>query len=676
MTILLSPIARLLDRLRFSAKFTLLFIIVIIPLVAISGVLIKQFRDEAVVLANERLGLRFIEALKSPVEHLQQHRGMTSAYRNGATQFKERIAAKRQEIEQDLALLADADRELRNVLQLKDQVARIKQSWETIKAGAMEQPLPAVIKAHNDLIAACLTLISEVSDMSGIILDPKLDSFHLGFALTSDLPRLIETMGQTRALASGIAANGEFKGDSLAKLYFMVANIETHAQTLEQGLNSAVIANPKIGENLRETREHAGTALNAMLNLIRQQLLASGGITATSDQVYETSTAAISRAYVLYNRLIEELDGLFTARSEQADLKLNATAIALVAVMLSVVLILLGLKQSIIRNIAAINSATQCVARNDLTQILDIRSDDEMKEIADHFNAMIATTSALLREIIHTSDELQASSSQVFTVAKQSAANIEQQRQETTAVATAVTEMNATIHQVAASTQSAAQAASDANDQAQNGRRTVTGATQAMADLATDVEDAAGAIQELERCSNSIGAVLDVIKSIAEQTNLLALNAAIEAARAGEHGRGFAVVADEVRTLSSRTQQSTATIETMIAQLQEGARKAVSVMRQSQNQAQISVERAQDAMRALEAISDSVSSIDNMNLQIAGAAEQQIAVTEEINRNIIHITNLSEQAAEGARQTTSSAGQLNRLAEDLNRLIGEFKIAK
>ncbi|MCQ8179499.1 methyl-accepting chemotaxis protein [Methylomonas sp. SURF-1] len=662
------------NRLSYPAKFFLLFVIVLIPMLGMGTILVKQFVGEVNYLEGERLGLDYIKLLRLPIEHIQQHRGMTNAYRNGAEQFKERIIGKRQEIDTDFAELARLDQTATILLKTAEPLARLRQQWTSVQSNAMEQELGAVIAAHNALIADGLDLITHIANTSGIVLDPKLDSFHLGFALTVDLPQLIEFMGQTRALASGAAAKGQLSPETKNKLLLLMANIDTYARKLDRGLRVAAAENPEVGSKLQVAIQNHSQALQAMQDLIRRELLESDTVRVGSDSVFQMSTDAITQSYRLYNGLIQELSGLFAARADAANQSLQLTVAGLAGILIAVVLLLAGLTRSVNRNITLINSATQRIARNDLTVRLHIESEDEMREIGKNFNAMVETSSALLRQIMHTSSELHVSSEQVYNVASQSAAHIDRQRQETASVATAVTEMSATIHDVAATTSNAAQAASSANEQAKNGKNVVQSTTQAISQLARDVEAAANVIRNLEKSSESIGALLDVIKSIAEQTNLLALNAAIEAARAGEHGRGFAVVADEVRSLASRTQESTATIENMIAQLQSGTREAVRVMQQSCSQAQIGVERSQDAMAMLESIGRSVATIDAMNLQIASAAEQQSAVTEEINRNIIHITSLSEQTATGAEQTTQAASHLNRLAENLNGLINQFKI--
>lgn len=312
---------------------------------------------------------------------------------------------------------------------------------------------------------------------------------------------------------------------------------------------------------------------------------------------------------------------------------------------------------------------------NDLTIRSEINSKDELGDMSGAFNGMLEKFEALIQQVSSSSNQLATASEEVSAVAQESARNVEQQRMETDMVATAINEMTATVHEVAQNAQNASGAAASADNEAQSGKTIVNQTSQTIEQLATEVENAARVIHNVEEDSESIGTVLDVIKNIAEQTNLLALNAAIEAARAGEQGRGFAVVADEVRTLASRTQESTAEIEAMIVKLQTGSKRAVEVMESGQTQAQQGAEMAREAASSLDAIVNSIASINEMNTQIAAAAEEQSAVSEEINKNVVNISQISEQTASGAEQTTTASTELSRLAADLQGLITQFKVS-
>ncbi|HEB80393.1 MAG TPA: methyl-accepting chemotaxis protein [Chromatiales bacterium] len=280
----------------------------------------------------------------------------------------------------------------------------------------------------------------------------------------------------------------------------------------------------------------------------------------------------------------------------------------------------------------------------------------------------------VIGQIMNSTAQLASATEQMSVVIEHSGKGLKRQQHETDQVATAINEMSATAQEVARNTAQAAQAAQQADAETRNGKLVATEAISAIDALAGAVGEASGVIHKLESESGNIGVVLDVIRGIAEQTNLLALNAAIEAARAGEQGRGFAVVADEVRTLASRTQKSTQEIQEMIERLQAGADNAVQVMDQAGGMARSGQAQVEKAAESLASIAGAVATINDMNTQVASAAEEQSAVTEEIHRNVVAISQVSTETADGARQSATASQQLARLAAELQGLVSQFKM--
>jgi methyl-accepting chemotaxis protein len=304
---------------------------------------------------------------------------------------------------------------------------------------------------------------------------------------------------------------------------------------------------------------------------------------------------------------------------------------------------------------------------------LHIDSRDEIGQLCTAFNRFVSTIRDIVSQVAGSTAQLAAAAEQMSQISANANSGVQRQQHETEQVAAAMNQMAATAQEMAQNAGLAADSAAQADSQAAGGRQVVAQTVDSIDNLARAVEQAAEVIHKLEDDSDSIGSVVDVIRGIAEQTNLLALNAAIEAARAGEQGRGFAVVADEVRTLASRTQQSTAEIKAIIETLQKGASDAVAMMTKGRVQANASVEQAARAGAALEEITASMDNITDMNRHIADAAAQQEQVAEEINRNIVNITQVAEQTAEGTRQLADSSAELAQLAEQLQGLVGRFK---
>ena len=318
--------------------------------------------------------------------------------------------------------------------------------------------------------------------------------------------------------------------------------------------------------------------------------------------------------------------------------------------------------------------AAERVANGDLTQNLQVNRRDELGQLQASMQRMTQGLRELIGGIGDGVTQIASAAEELSAVTEQTSAGVNNQKVETDQVATAMNQMTATVHEVARNAEQASEAALMADQQAREGDRVVGEAVAQIERLAGEVVNSSEAMNQLKAESDKIGSVLDVIKSVAQQTNLLALNAAIEAARAGEAGRGFAVVADEVRSLAQRTQQSTEEIEELIAGLQSGTQRVASVMDSSRQLTDSSVELTRRAGSSLETITRTVSSIQAMNQQIATAAEEQTAVAEEINRSVMNVRDISDQTSAASEETASSSVELARLGTHLQGLVGRFKL--
>nr|WP_286912396.1 MULTISPECIES: methyl-accepting chemotaxis protein [unclassified Pseudomonas] len=394
-------------------------------------------------------------------------------------------------------------------------------------------------------------------------------------------------------------------------------------------------------------------------------------ITGPLSQHADSMMKAMS-ALIAYNG--NGAEGASERSSHVAEQAFVAVIGSLLVIMLALASIAILLTRSIVVPLADAVAVAERVATGDLTQDIQVSGRDEPAMLLRALSRMQASLRDTIRKIAASSDQLASASEELHTVTEDTSRGLHQQSAEIDQAATAVNQMTAAVEEVANNAVSTADASQGADRTTRDGRDQVNQALASLQHLVTDVTGTSAEIEQLASNANEISRVLDVIGAIAGQTNLLALNAAIEAARAGEAGRGFAVVADEVRALAHRTQQSTAEIEQMIAGIQNGTERAVTAMHSSQGRATGTLEVAEGAGQALEVIAEAIASINQRNLVIASASEQQAQVAREVDRNLVNIRDLAMQTSAGANQTSAAAQDLSRLAVDLNGMVAQFKV--
>ncbi|UVL61302.1 methyl-accepting chemotaxis protein [Pseudomonas sp. B21-032] len=401
--------------------------------------------------------------------------------------------------------------------------------------------------------------------------------------------------------------------------------------------------------------------LETLRNLINRDMLdSSEQINSVMDQLVSINTEQTSEinrtAAEQYSNAVTLVIGLLLA----------ATALTLICALL--------LTRSIVKPIDEALQAAERIAEGDLTRSIHAEGQDEAARLLKAMAKMQNKLRDTLQQISGSATQLASAAEELNSVTDESARGLQQQNNEIEQAATAVTEMTSAVEEVARNAVSTSEASKEATRSAGDGRDLVMETVSAIERMSTDVQGTAELIGNLAEESRDIGKVLDVIRGLADQTNLLALNAAIEAARAGEAGRGFAVVADEVRALAHRTQQSTSEIERMIGSIQGGTEQAVNSMRNSTERAESTLNIARGAGLALETITGAVAEINERNLVIASAAEEQAQVAREVDRNLVNINDLSVQSATGAHQTSAASAELSRLAVDLSGLVARFSV--
>ena len=394
------------------------------------------------------------------------------------------------------------------------------------------------------------------------------------------------------------------------------------------------------------------------------------------EELVQQLTAEISQQIPVDNEdmLFDAIEGIIQPTMEGAAKRVTVVmVIASIGVILMVYLLFIKLVRQRIKVLES-RFIDVCEGEGDLRYRIEVHGRDSLDRLAGHFNRFLQKVHKIMTEVSQSTDELASRTTRVNEINSAVADGIMQQQSDTGRVATAMNQMTASVQEVANNVNAAAEAAQSAESEARSGKEIVGRNGTSIRDLANEVNRANEVIQGLKSDSEQIGTVLDVIRGIAEQTNLLALNAAIEAARAGEQGRGFAVVADEVRTLAGRTQQSTEEIQKMIEQLQSAAINAVRVMDGGSARANDCVDNSSAAGVALDSITTAVTRINEMNQQIATASREQQSVTEEVDVSIVSISQASITTVEKAQEAMSESQELVKVTERLKSAVNQFKV--
>ncbi|POD00473.1 methyl-accepting chemotaxis protein [Pseudomonas avellanae] len=663
------------NRLRFPAKFAVLAVIIVIPLVILGMRVFSNLNSRIDSVEQERVGREYLLTVTPILRLSMLQRAHTNRLLSGDASAAQDLANNRNQLETAFNNLSDMDARKGPELETENRVQRLRESARTLMEGVKPGLSPDDFFAQwNEQLAQTLNFIYYVSATSGLVLDDDPATLFLIDLSTIRMPREINVAGQVRGITAGISTGqgltASMRGslDSLLRLELLFRG------ELEQSVRLLKRRSPELANRINDPIATATTAMDSFRNELQAYVKGTDYSAQRGQALGAQGNVAVAALYKAQDEiqvaLQDRLDSRYTSL-----LQLRQMMIAMCVI---VGLLLLYAFSSIYRALRiAIDSllgVTRRLADGDLSARVQVVSKDEVADIGNGLNLMAEAFSSSISHMDRTSYELSDVAARLGTsigLAKQS---MNAQQAETEQVATAINEMTASVADVAQNTEGAASAADEANTASRNGLRIMHQAHTTIQALADEVEVSAQKVQALALHSQSIGGVIQVISTIADQTNLLALNAAIEAARAGEQGRGFAVVADEVRTLASRTQASTEEIRSIIQQLQSATDAAVQQMQAGQHKAQACLSAASEASGSLSSISEGVERIVEMNTQIASAAVQQHAVSEDINRNVMEIRNSSGTLMLGIDNNAVTADELARVASDMRNVVARFKL--
>ena len=676
MNSLLYPAIAFMNRLSFGMKFSLVSVLFFVPMLLSNYYLV---RESYRAFVGTRTELQSLELLGSTLQVRRSMEDWKDLVRIesiiGQTGNVEALGTRLSRIEAELSAQLQA---LAPVSDAPEQVAEFNARRDELVAGLRaaqaEQSLQSKAAMAETLLGQSQVMIKLVAGQSGLSQDLEREVRLLAELLTSVTPAISASLGQGRAVGSYTFGQGYLNSDASNTLDNLVLELEKLQVQYAAQLQDALAASEAARRRLDALASASRESLQVSSDILQDEVIMADALDRPWEQFYERISAQMGKTYELNDGVLDFLAVELGERLEQKRLLMTLLLSALAVVLCLVAYLYAGFYASTRASLRSLGEIMGKVADGDLTVRFQVRSRDELGELGQVFNTTVAQVRELIERVGQTVAEVERQAGRVQSVSGESNQTVSEQRGQIEQVATAMNEMSATAQAVATSAEAAVGSAQSVNEETVNGRALVVAQVGGIQRLASEIEQSVTVINQLAGDSQAISQVLDVIKTIAEQTNLLALNAAIEAARAGEQGRGFAVVADEVRGLAQRTQKSTAEIEQMIARLQNGVGAAVKTMHASHALAEDTVGQSAQVEQALEHILDAVGLIVDQNQQIAAAAEQQTAVAHDIDRNIVAINEAGQRTAEGAGHTEQASRELTQLVGHLQQLIAAFRV--
>ncbi len=667
------PAETLMGGLRFPAKFTLVSVLFLIPLV-LTVVLYWQESSKNIDQLHQELdGMAFVSELEPVLIETGKHRGLTHALLNGDTGVQSSLNQVRVVLEQELNRLSSMASQSGVPAQVRQDVGTLLQQWRSLRDTASAGDAQAAFEAHNSQIKRIRELFVTVSRAYALELDSDAQTTFLINMAMLELPLLVDESAKLRDAATGIAAMGSFTPDSFIYLSNQLNQVAGAAPVLTD--SSQQSSSFSSGSALQREFSAAGQQLAGLQNFIRSRVLEPDTLQISADAVFEQGSANLTPMIKLYSHMMPILQMLIEQRLARLELHRNLVLGVILLAVSAAVYLFMGFYRYTITTVTRFSDMAALLAAGDLSVRLEKRGCDEMSAVTAGFNQVADGFQRLVRQTVESTDVVAGAAHAMNTESSATLEGAAQQKREADMIASAVQDLAHSAEDIAGHSALAAESAQQADALATQGREVVEHTARSFTGMMDEVARTSDVIGKLDTDVQAIGDISRVIREIAEQTNLLALNAAIEAARAGEQGRGFAVVADEVRNLAQRTQSSTQEIEQTIESLQACTRDSVELMTSTHQQVSSNVEEISRAGQLLGEIDSIVAGMNQKNTQIALAVQAQNQLVERLQGNIASVSGVADSTENSAQQSAELARSMADSSSRLRDTLGAFNIS-
>ncbi|WP_296222163.1 methyl-accepting chemotaxis protein [Pseudomonas sp. UBA2684] len=675
MTGVLKPGVRVLERFSFARKFQLLFVLFILPLGYALWVISSDHQARLSLIDRELEGMQGVQGLGAVQHALLEQRTLLARWKGTETQAEALLQGREGALDEALQAAAALLQSAPSSPQAREQLSALQGLRGALSVAELRKlPLPDALERYQKTLLQLMALREQVATDSGLILDPYLDTYLMMEQLTFTLPRLLESLGSFASQGYGAVVSQHFTLQSRVLIRDLRRALDESRGQLSKARSTLGLEAPKAMKNLQAPFAAAEQGLEQFLAEIDHDMFEASPMALTPAQFIQRVDALHAQLSGLQQALYQQFALSLGDYRQQARLEMLEVIAVFGVLTLLALYILLCLNASISRSTAGIILAAEGLRDGDLRVRMQVHGEDDLASIATALNAAVAQLRGSMQGVDQESQNLGGTVQLLSTQAQNALVAVEQQQGQMSQIATAATQMAATAQSVAQSCEQAAVEAGQTREIANQSNQRSVRTSASMRQLSSRLGDSAATLQQLRQQTEQITRVVDVIKGIAEQTNLLALNAAIEAARAGEQGRGFAVVADEVRSLSQRTQNSTAEIAQTVADLHKVVGQSVSQMEDAVRQAEGDVGSVLAMGEDLDGIVESVQRVSDRLAQIATAAEQQAATADEVSGNIQQVDQAASALLDGAQAVSSAAEQLRRGSQGLAQNTGRFQL--